>query len=224
MARRPLLLGHRGARKDAPENTLPAFQLALSHGCDGFEFDVRLTSDGEAVICHDEKYEGLVVARTTHDALAGRWPPDAGLATLEDALAKFSETAFLNVELKVNGSEEPAMELLNRYPPKRGCVVSSFLPPVLEELAKRGVKQPLGLICDAHRQLERWKELPIAAVMLQRILASRSLIDEIHTAGKQVFVWTVNSANEMQAFRDVGVDGIISDDTRLLAETLGEVV
>ncbi len=40
---KPLLLGHRGAKSYAPENTIEAFELALQHGCDGFEFDVRLT-------------------------------------------------------------------------------------------------------------------------------------------------------------------------------------
>ena len=48
-------LGHRGARavRQIPENTLASFELCLQHGCDGFEFDVRLSADGQAVICHD---------------------------------------------------------------------------------------------------------------------------------------------------------------------------
>ncbi|MCU1303492.1 MAG: glycerophosphoryl diester phosphodiesterase, partial [Candidatus Sulfotelmatobacter sp.] len=54
MANHPLLLGHRGVRaeKSIPENSLPSFDLALAQGCDGFEFDVRLSADGQAVICH----------------------------------------------------------------------------------------------------------------------------------------------------------------------------
>ena len=61
----PLLLGHRGARASAgiPENTLASFDLALQHGCDGFEFDVRLTACGTAVVCHDAKVGGITVAR-----------------------------------------------------------------------------------------------------------------------------------------------------------------
>ena len=52
---RLLRLGHRGARAltSIPENTLASFDRALADGCDGFEFDVRLTADGEAVVCHD---------------------------------------------------------------------------------------------------------------------------------------------------------------------------
>ena len=58
---RPLLLGHRGARalKSIPENTIASFDRALADGCDGFEFDVRLTADEEPVVCHDPKVGGL---------------------------------------------------------------------------------------------------------------------------------------------------------------------
>ena len=218
---RPLLLGHRGARKYAPENTLPAFQLALGHGCDGFEFDVRLTSDGDAVICHDPKYEGLVVERTTRDALAGRWPAEAGLCSLEDVIEQFHQKAFLNIELKVEGVEDYLLDLLKKRPVEKGCILSSFLPSVVEDLASKGVTVPLGIICDSQHQLDRWPELPINAVMAHRGLLSRRLIEQVHASGKQLFVWTVNNVNEMKAFAEAGVDGLISDDTLLLATTLG---
>ncbi|HWR13622.1 MAG TPA: glycerophosphodiester phosphodiesterase [Terriglobales bacterium] len=217
---KPLLLGHRGARKYAPENTLPALQLALDHGCDGFEFDVRLTSDGDAVVCHDPKFEGLVVERSTRDALTGRWHDENGLCGLDDVLERFQQAAFLNIELKVEGAEEYTLELLKRFPPAKGCIVSSFLPIVLEQLKQLGSEVPLGLICDSHLQLDPWRELPIAAVMAHRNLVTRTLIKEVHEAGKQVFVWTVNGATEMREFAEAGVDGIISDDTLLLGKTL----
>jgi glycerophosphoryl diester phosphodiesterase len=67
MHHRPLLLGHRGLRvpQAPPENTFAAFDLALQHGCDGFEFDVRLTGDGRAVICHDPWAQGIVIAEAS---------------------------------------------------------------------------------------------------------------------------------------------------------------
>jgi glycerophosphoryl diester phosphodiesterase len=210
---RPLLLGHRGARKYAPENTLPALQLALDHGCDGFEFDVRMSADAQAVICHDLKFEGRLVSRSER--------ADLEVPTLEEVSARFSRTAFLNIELKVTGTEECMLELLRQYPPERGCVVSSFLPEVFEELSKRNASVALGVICDSRRQLARWKDLPIKAVMVNRGLMTAKLVDELHGAEKQVFVWTVNSAREMKKFAEWGVDGIISDDTKLLTTVVG---
>jgi len=79
---------------------------------------------------------------------------------------------------------------------------------------------PLALICENFRQLRRWPSLPIGTVMLHRKLATQDLIAELHSAGKRVFVWTVNRERQMKEFAERGIDGIISDDTRLLAQTL----
>ena len=70
---RPLLLGHRGARalKSIPENTLASFDQALADGCDGFEFDVRLTADGTPAICHDPQSGSLEIARLKPAPVAG---------------------------------------------------------------------------------------------------------------------------------------------------------
>ncbi len=216
----PLLLGHRGARKYVPENTIPALQLALDHGCDGFEFDVRLTSDQHAVICHDPKFLRLVVERTTRAQLEERCRPEALIPSLEEVLEKFSPTAFLNIELKVAGTEEGTAGLLRHFPPRRGCIVSSFLPGVVTRFHDLAPETNVGLICDTRRQLARWKDLPLNAVMLHRGLVSAKFVDELHSKGKEIFVWTVNSAKEMKKFAALGVDGIISDDTKLLAATL----
>lgn len=220
MPPRPLLLGHRGARKYAPENTIEAFQTALDHGCDGFEFDVRLTSELQPVVCHDPKFCGCTISKATYEKLR-----EAGskkrkeISSLEEILG-FGDRAFLNIELKVCGAEELLLELLKKYPAQNGLVVSSFLPKVVTQLADFKSNLPLGLICENRRQLAKWKDLPIQAVMLNHALMSAKLLDELHTAGKQVFVWTVNSAREMKKFAEVGVEGIISDDTKLLAGTL----
>ena len=215
---RPLLLGHRGARKYAPENTIEAFRLALEYGCDGFEFDVRLTADGRAVVCHDLKVSRCAVARSSYQKLSERC---AGICVLEDVLSSCGSSAFLNVELKVAGAEELTLELLRRGTPVRGVVVSSFLPKVVRRLQELGSEFDVGIICGNHAELTRWKKLPVGAVMLHRGLASRRVVAEIQGAGKRVFVWTVNSAREMAKFAEMGVDGIISDDTKLLVETVG---
>jgi glycerophosphoryl diester phosphodiesterase len=88
----PLLLGHRGARADKsiPENTLASFDLALAQGCDGFEFDVRLTSDGQAVICHDATSGRLKIAESPAQSL--------NLPGLREVLTRY-QNAFLDIEL-----------------------------------------------------------------------------------------------------------------------------
>jgi glycerophosphoryl diester phosphodiesterase len=214
MKSRALLLGHRGARrnKSAPENTLAAFDLALESGCDGFEFDVRLTKDNQCVVCHDPKSYGRVVARSSAQQL--------GLPLLCEILARYRKTAFLDIELKVPGLEPLVTELLQKLPPKRGYVVSSFLPNVISSIHSLNDTIALGLICESEAQLRRWPELPVEYVFAQRSLASRECVRQIKDAGRKVFVWTVNRASEMTRFSDWEVDGIISDDPARLVRTL----
>jgi glycerophosphoryl diester phosphodiesterase len=209
---RPLLLGHRGARRHAPENTLEAFDLCLRHGCDGFEFDVRRCADGGAVICHDPTLGRREVAKSNFDQL--------GAPCLEDILARYASRAFLDIELKVRGLETVVAELVRRYPPRRGYFVSSFLPDVLESLYRLDRTVPLGLICDSHNQLAGWTGSPVKALFLERRLCTPAALDALHRAGKQVFVWTINREQEMFDFGERGVEGIISDDTELLGKTL----
>ncbi len=209
-----LLLGHRGARRCAPENTLAAFDLALAHGCDGFEFDVRLTADRRCVICHDPRLAG----RSVEKSQLAQLPP--GTPCLPDVLQRFAPRAFLDIELKVPGLETEVAALLRQYPPQCGCFVSSFLPEAIELLYATGKSLPLGLICDSPRQFALWKDLPIQALFLERKLATRARIDALHAANKKVFIWTVNAERDMRKFASFDVDGIISDDTKLLAKTL----
>ena len=209
-----LLLGHRGARRYAPENTLAAFELALAHGCDGFEFDVRLTADRRCVICHGPRLAGRSIDKSRYQQL----PP--GTACLPEVLEKFAARAFLDIELKVTGLEAEVAAMLRQHPPQRGYFVSSFLPRVIERLYAIDQSLPLGLICDSQRQLTAWPGLPLHALFLERRLLKPAIAETLRSAGKKVFVWTVNRERDMRRCADLAVDGIISDDTKLLAETL----
>jgi glycerophosphoryl diester phosphodiesterase len=213
---KPLLLGHRGARRYAPENTIAAFELALAHGCDGFEFDVRLTADRRCVICHDPRLAGLDLETSRYHQLT------PGTLCLPDVLEKFAARAFLDIELKVSGLESDVAAMVRDHPPQRGYFISSFLPQVIERLSAADQSLPLGLICDSQRQLAAWARLPIQALFLERGLVTPAIVDALHAANKEVFVWTVNRERAMRRFAQLAVDGIVSDDTELLIQTLGK--
>ena len=216
-----LLLGHRGARADAPENTLAAFDLALKHGADGFEFDVRHTSDKRSIICHDPKFNRLVIRKHTFKQLQASSPSEKELPpSLEDVLERYGCTAFLNIEVKVRGMEQAVLRAMKKYPPRRGYFISSFLPSVVRELHALDKSLVLGALAETPWQLRRWRTLPVRYVVPHYRLLSARLIESVRAMGKSVITWTVNDPRVMVRAAKWGVDGIISDDTKLLVDTL----
>lgn len=212
---RPLLLGHRGSRA-APsirENTIAAFDLALQHGCDGFEFDVRLSGDRQALVCHDPRAKGMRVSTSTRAQLPH-------LPTLEEVLSRYAKHGFLDIELKTPDLTDIVLYHLGRHRPERGFLISSFLPAVLVELRARDRSLPLGIIFE--QQVPRWQELPIDSVVAEKSLITPTLVDQVHEAGKKLFAWTVNDKAAMLGFAKWGVDAIISDRTELLVGTLSD--
>ena len=214
---RPLLLGHRGARafRQIPENSLASFELCLQHGCDGFEFDVRRSADGQAVICHDATVGGMEIANTASETLP--------LPTLEDVLRQFADRAFLDIELKVAGLEAQTLAELRKHPPQKGYVVSSFLPEVLTAIHHLDSAIPLGFLCETRDQLRGWRETPAEWVIPQFALVDRQLVELVHAARKKIMVWTVNRAERMREFAEWGVDAIITDETELALQVLMKV-
>jgi glycerophosphoryl diester phosphodiesterase len=210
----PLLLGHRGCRVNGrvPENTPASFDLALADGCDGFEFDVRLTSAGLSVVCHDPEVDGVMVCQAAADQLVH-------LPLLDDVLQRYAPQAFLDIELKVQNLESKVVTSLREYRMEENYVVSSFLPEVVMELKTRSAKIHVGIICDQQAELAYWREHNFEYLISHYTLVTRSLVQEAHNAGSKLLAWTVNDGKAMLLLADWGVDGIISDDTKLLAQT-----
>jgi glycerophosphoryl diester phosphodiesterase len=211
----PLLLGHRGARsvKSVAENTMASFDLALEHGCDGIEFDVRLTADRQAVICHDPKHQRATISRVQSGRLED-------LPRLREVLRKYGKRCFLDIELKVRGLESIVLAALREHRPERGYVVSSFLPDVIMELKVRSGAVPIGFICDKASRLATWHKLPVDYVIAEKSLVNPALIKEVHSAKRKILAWTVNDTKSMRWLARWGVDGVISDDTKRLVRTL----
>lgn len=225
MASGILLLGHRGARHFAPENTLPAFDLALQHGADGFEFDVRCTRDRKTILCHDAKLHRLTLRRRTSKQIAEycqKVDHDAP-PCLEEVLERYGRSAFLNIELKVRGIEAIVARAIKRARPQQ-YFISSFLPGVVRKLHEVDRSLVLGALAQTRWQLRRWKILPVSYVVPHYRLLTPVLVERIHAAGKKVVTWTVNDPPHMLRAAEMGVDAVISDDTKLLVKTLGSFV
>jgi glycerophosphoryl diester phosphodiesterase len=224
-----LLLGHRGCRGEFMENTFAAFDHAIESGCDGFELDVRRTSDAIPVIWHDSRLRGRFISRQTFGGLrekcsmASRLPryPVIELRQLEEVLVRYAHVGWIDIELKVSGLEAHVAELVRRYRPARGFVISSFLQPVLMELHRIDPSLPLGYIFARMPRAQVWRGLPVQYVKPSAPLVTAMRVSQFHAEGKKVLAWTANHPSVIRRLAEAQVDGMIADDPALLARMLG---
>jgi glycerophosphoryl diester phosphodiesterase len=230
---RPLVLGHRGASADAPENTLAAFRLALDQGADGFELDVWRCASGEAVVIHDAdgvrtgqsplRVAGATLARL-RDLDVGRWRGDrfAGerIPTLPDVLDAFPG-AVVNVELKSGrvpdlGLAVEAVRAIRQARAEERVVVSSFSAALLSAFRSLASDVPTGFLVEPGalawiRAKAAIRVIGPAAVHLARELATGSRLAAWRDAGVHVLVWTVDDPVEVERLSRMGVTAIVSN-------------
>ena len=195
----PLVIAHRGACWDAPENTIEAFELAIDEGADYVEFDVRRRGR-ELVVCHDPA------------------PPET-VPTLDSVLAALAGRIGLAVEIKHHAVTEGVLEALaaHRTDPDMTIIVS-FHPKAILETRRR--RPELRTIQHVQRVSLQWATRHAWGVGFWDPRATRRRIERAHGLGLAATVYTVNEPERMRELADLGVDGIFSDRPGLLRETL----
>lgn len=230
---------HRGASALAPENTMAAFRLAEELGADWIELDVQQSADGRLFVQHDSNF-----ARTTGlhaNVWELEWPEiaalDAGsrfsaafrgepIPLLEEVLDYARESGLrLNIELKPTGREREmercVAELIYQYEMEENCVISSQVYGVLERVkAVAPELRTVYVLGLAYGDLLRMTAADGFSV--QAASVSRDLVRRLHTAGKEIWVWTVNSPNAIDRMLGRGVDNVITDDIELAQQRVSE--
>lgn len=219
--RLPLVLGHRGAPRVAPENRREALAAAFSH-LDGVETDLHRTHDGVLVVNHDPFVGPELTLETliaTND-LADLRRAEPALLTLADLGGLLEEypQGLANLELKTgepfndSRAADLAAELAGwpRQVAER-VWISSFDPLELLRLAERDVAAPLGFLAYEASALALLPSLPLAAVHPHHSLVTEGHVREWQAAGLAVFVWTVNEEPLARRLLADGVDGLIGD-------------
>jgi glycerophosphoryl diester phosphodiesterase len=233
------ILAHRGASADHPENTLRAFRRALvdAPAADGFECDVRLSTDGVPFVFHDDDTErltgqtGTLEARTSVEISALRVGGEP-IPTLADLLALVDELSppplLLNVELKPTGDAAPLIAacrplLDGLAASSHSLIVSSFDPRVLATALDAQVPWRLAFLYET-----------LAALRFLDLLAPRgpldlhphhALVDADHLARyasspRRVRTWTVDDPDEARRLIDLGVDALITNAPQRLKRSL----
>jgi glycerophosphoryl diester phosphodiesterase len=193
-----LVIAHRGACWETPENTLEAFELALEEGADYIEFDVR-EKDGRLVVCHDPN-------------------PPAGVPTLDEVLGAMAGRIGLCVELKEEAiAEETVVALRARGVPAEKIIVVSFFETALDAALRLWpelrTEFHLGPGPEPRRAARFWGAGFEEPAPTDGIRAAQSL-------GLATLVFTVNEPDRMRELAELGVTGIFSDRPGLLRASL----
>jgi glycerophosphoryl diester phosphodiesterase len=224
-------VGHKGADRIAPGNTLASFDAALAAGVDMIEFDVLPDR-------HDPSR--LVLAHDYEDA-AGRVPP-----TLEEGLAHLSSERFagieLDVDLKLPGYERRVIDALNAFAVTDRSLICSQYRESLDTIRRIDPQARLGwsvpklrrdpfknpaMVVPAYAILQAMRAaLPTQAaraikarrcdaLMAHWRLVTARLVRSIDAAGGELYVWTVDELPQMRRLEALGVTGVITNDPRL---------
>ena len=236
-AEEPLIVAHRGASRDAPENTIPAFQLAWEQGADAIEGDFHLSKDGEIVCFHDadtERVAGtqLVVRQST---LAELKQLDVGashgaafngtrIPTIAEVFATIPQGKKIFIEVKCGAEIIPTLlnEIDQSGLTQEQIVVISFNKQVIQQLKIKAPQYKASWLCSFNKQ-ETGEITPSLATVLKTLkqiqadgLSSNtavpaSVIEAVSQQGYEWHVWTINDLKTARRMQALGVLSITTD-------------
>ncbi|HHT69433.1 MAG TPA: glycerophosphodiester phosphodiesterase [Firmicutes bacterium] len=226
-----IVMAHRGYSSKAPENTMPAFELALEAGSGGIELDVHLTKDGEVVVIHDNKVDrttngegpvGSFTMAELRELDAGSWFSSefkgTRIPTLREVLELIKDhNVLLNVETKASLGFEQLNDrvapLLDEYGMWERTIISSFNHYALVHMkairpqARTGILYNCGLV-------DPWvyaKSIGASALHPHHMTAIPELVQAAQQNGMMVNVWTVDEADDIERVKLAKVDSIITN-------------
>ncbi len=212
---RALIVAHRGAWGDAPQNSLEAFQRAIGLGCDGIEIDVRRTADGRLVVLHDARVRGRLVTALTLAQLRAR-VRDGQAPLLEEVLELAAGRLIVDVELKQGGYESEVMAIVTRRLTADQYVVTSFDDAILPAVRHSAPEARTGLLLGPRlqrRELERRVRDTGAGFLAPHLsLARESLLHWAQGRGLGCWPWTINDRRLLARLTgDARVEAVITD-------------
>jgi len=231
------IIAHRGASKQAPENTLPAFELAWKQGADAIEADFRLTEDGHVVCIHDQNTKrtagkNLTVAKSTLSELKkldfgsfkGEQFKGTRIPTLAEVFAGIPEGKKIFIEIK-SGPEtlEPIIRALKNSSLKpEQIAIISFKEKILGDCKKLAPHIYTSWLCNIKKKkgklspsfdsvLKTLKDYKIDGLSTSHNYLNNEMIQTLKKQGTDCHVWTINDARQAKKFIEWGVDSITTD-------------
>jgi glycerophosphoryl diester phosphodiesterase len=230
----PRLIGHRGARFEAPENTLSGFQYTRSLEISSFELDVWIAKDGELVVHHDALVDrttngtGPVVNFTSKElakldarSIHEQWPIQVGVPRLEDVLGAFAGDSELQWQIEIKSDigdrldrvAPLLLEMVDRLGWHDQTVISSFDAGALERVRALDSNRDLAFIgkYDGRSDLETALRLGCVCACIPITTGSAEIVREARSNGLEVTGWPSNSVEVIDTFIEWGATSLTTD-------------
>lgn len=227
---------HRGSSERAPENTMAAVEAAVEDMADFVEIDVQMTADGYIVLSHDKNLkrtagEALRIQNLTWEQVkqldVGRWfsPEYEGekIPDLPQVMDYAKGKINLNIEIKNEGAKsslpEKVAELIQEFDMYEQCIVTSTSLTYLERIKEADPNIITGYIISAAFG-NYYSNEALDLISIRSSFVNHKLVSQVHEAGKGIHVWTVNTRNEIDRMKLLGVDNVITDKPQLAKEII----
>ena len=236
----PIAFAHRGGTSEAPENTLPAFEHAVSLGFCYLETDVHLSADGVLMAFHDadlgrtcgidRQIADLTASELADVRVDGREP----IPLMSGLLERFPEVRF-NIDCKSDAAAPALVQLVRELDALDRVCLGSFSHARLQKL--RSLLGDRLLTCMSPQEVTSLRVTGRLGGSAQRVaqvpvrygkptgpqgitVVNARFVRNAHRAGVPVHVWTIDEPSEMHRLLDLGVDGIMTDRPEVLRDVL----
>ncbi|MBD3196277.1 MAG: hypothetical protein GF317_14560 [Candidatus Lokiarchaeota archaeon] len=224
-----ILIGHRGANKEAPENTLKSFRKAIELCADYIEFDIHLSKDGKIVIIHDENtlrttgYDGLIKEMNLSELKKLDCGEGEKIPTIQELINIAKNKIGLQIEIKATGLTEKLINILDSERLLESTIISSFNHEELQKIKKLEPSLKISTLVPINSKwptewnskkelIDKTYENGYYGIHPHYKLVDKKFIEYVHKLGLIVIPWTVDSRRVLKHLVNEGVDGIITND------------
>lgn len=221
MQRNIIIIGHRGARGLAPENTLAAIEAGLKAGADELEIDVRVTKDDIPVVVHDRRINGALVFLHTLAELKAQKPD---LCTLAEAIRKIGRRVPLIIEIKKGEPVEPIAKVLQEFLGKKWRAddfkIGSKGQKILRATHAALPDIPIVVIerWSGIRAAWRARQLETKYICMNYHFLWRGYVGAVHKRGYKLSAYTMNNPIKAFTWGKYGLYGVVTDYPERFAE------